>query len=57
MIGEAMETLETYREHLETIGLSRLTVQVYCADLAAFRRWFLSTRDEAFGPDQITPAT
>jgi site-specific recombinase XerD len=50
-----MELLENYHTYLQTVGLSRHTVQGYRSDLESFRQWFSETRGEKFEPANITP--
>jgi site-specific recombinase XerD len=47
--------LETYTEHLQTIGKSPHTVKAYAHDLAGFAQWFSQTTGESFDPQAIGP--
>src|SRR5256885_7670693 len=47
--------LETYAQHLQTIGKSAHTVKAYAHDLGGFAQWFTQTTGEAFDPQAIGP--
>src|SRR6187551_1627205 len=47
--------VETYAQHLQTIGKSAHTVKAYHHDLGGFAQWFTQTTGEAFDPQAINP--
>jgi site-specific recombinase XerD len=47
--------LETYTQHLQTIGKSAHTIKAYAHDLGGFAQWFIQTTGEAFDPQAIGP--
>jgi site-specific recombinase XerD len=47
--------LESYTQHLTTVGKSAHTVKAYAHDLGGFAQWFTQTTGEAFDPQAIGP--
>jgi site-specific recombinase XerD len=47
--------LESYTQHLRTVGKSTHTVKAYAHDLSGFAQWFTQTTGEAFDPQAIGP--
>jgi len=47
--------LETYTQHLQTIGKSVHTIKAYAHDLGGFAQWFTQTTGEAFDPQAVNP--
>lgn len=47
--------IETYTQHLTTVGKSAHTVKAYAHDLGGFAQWFMQTTGETFDPQAIGP--
>src|SRR5688572_17368277 len=47
--------LESYAQHLTTVGKSAHTVKAYAHDLGGFAQWFAQTTGETFDPQAIGP--
>jgi len=47
--------VETYSQHLQTLGKSVHTVKAYTHDLTGFAQWFAQTTGEAFDPQAVGP--
>jgi site-specific recombinase XerD len=47
--------LESYTQHLTTVGKSAHTIKAYVHDLGGFAQWFVQTTGEPFDPQAIGP--